>query len=312
MKEFLKTNTITYNLMSFTGFKAMYIFSLLVDSPKSYQEIQEHFLKHEYIRENISKDAIRVYFNSLKEFGCNIEKQQIDGISKFVIDRHPFELKITDTQIKSLIKIYKAISQSVTIEELIALQKFIEKIAKFINDEKLKNKLQFASPLKNIKIKIIEDLYYYAKNNTEITILYNSPQSGTKEIILLVDKLEIKNNKLYVYGISSQHKSYSSFLVERINEIKYVNTEKKTFEIPKITVRYQYTQKDNIELELLDCEKIISKNGNVYLVELESKSKFDIIQRILSHTNKCKVLYPENIKTDVISELKKMKEGYLD
>ena len=70
MKEFLKTNTITYNLISFTGFKALIIFSLLLESPKSYDEIIDYFANHDYIKETISIDTIRVYLNSLKRIGC--------------------------------------------------------------------------------------------------------------------------------------------------------------------------------------------------------------------------------------------------
>ena len=39
MKEFLKNNTVTYNLMSFTGFKSILLFSLLTTGPKSYEDI---------------------------------------------------------------------------------------------------------------------------------------------------------------------------------------------------------------------------------------------------------------------------------
>ena len=46
MKEFLKTNTVTYNLMSFTGFKSILIFSLLLEGPKSYSELQEILKNH--------------------------------------------------------------------------------------------------------------------------------------------------------------------------------------------------------------------------------------------------------------------------
>ena len=73
MKEFLKTNTITYNLMSFTAFKSILLFSLLVDGPKSYEEIQEYMANHEYLHEKISIDTLRIYFNSLREIGCKME-----------------------------------------------------------------------------------------------------------------------------------------------------------------------------------------------------------------------------------------------
>ena len=40
MKEFVKTQKVTYNLMSFTGFKALLIFDMLTEGPKSFDEIQ--------------------------------------------------------------------------------------------------------------------------------------------------------------------------------------------------------------------------------------------------------------------------------
>lgn len=43
MKEFKKSNIVTYNLMSFTGFKSLMLFALLLESPKSYKEICEFF-----------------------------------------------------------------------------------------------------------------------------------------------------------------------------------------------------------------------------------------------------------------------------
>ena len=117
MKEFLKTNTITYNLISFTGFKALIIFSLLLESPKSYDEIIDYFANHDYIKETISIDTIRVYLNSLKRIGCVITKTKRCEGSKYVLVSHPFELTIAPEQIKSISKIYKTISRTIDIDE---------------------------------------------------------------------------------------------------------------------------------------------------------------------------------------------------
>ena len=106
MKEFLKTNTVTHNLMSFTGFKSILIFTLLSEGPKTYAQLQEALRNHEYLKENVSVDTLRVYFNSLKEIGCDIQKTTKKGVTTFSIASHPFELKIDDKQAKSIIKIY--------------------------------------------------------------------------------------------------------------------------------------------------------------------------------------------------------------
>ena len=106
MKQFMKTNRITHNLMSFTGFKSIYIFSLLLEGPKSYKQLQKAIEEHEYLKETISIDAIRIYINSLKKIGCNIESVKKNRENFYYISSHPFELKISDEQAKSILKIY--------------------------------------------------------------------------------------------------------------------------------------------------------------------------------------------------------------
>src|SRR5574344_457304 len=128
MKEFMKTNTITHNLMSFTGFKSILIFSLLLDGPKSYDDLKKSIQNHIYLNETISIDALRIYINSLREIGCKISRTSKNGITRYSIDSHPFELKITDEQTKSIIKVYKAISNSIDLSDLMAFQSFFEKI----------------------------------------------------------------------------------------------------------------------------------------------------------------------------------------
>ena len=75
MKEFLQTDKVTYNLMSFTAFKAMLIFSILMDGPKTYEEIKEIFLSQKYLNETLSIDTLRVYINSLERMGCEIVRR---------------------------------------------------------------------------------------------------------------------------------------------------------------------------------------------------------------------------------------------
>lgn len=312
MKEFLKSNTVTHNLMSFTGFKSIFIFTLLAEGPKTYKQLQEAFQNHEYLRENISIDTLRIYLNSLKDIGCNIEKVTKKGVTTYSLVAHPFELNIDDKQAKSIIKIYKAISKSIEVSDLISLQSFFEKMAEYVSNAELKKDLQCISPLNGIDSKLISDLIYYAQYNAEITVLYSSKNSNRdKEITIIVDKLAIENAKVYIYGINSDRMNYSSFLVNCIRQVNHVNFGAKTLQLPDIKVVYEYFKETNETLELLNNEKILEETENKYLIELTSKSKFEIMQRILSHSYKCKVLTPSGIRSEVIQTLKKMKEGYI-
>jgi len=312
MKQFYETNKITHNLLSLTGFKAIIIFKLLVDSPKSYKEIQQYISEYEYLHEKVSVDSLRMYFNTLKSFGCNIKRVSIDGVYKYSIDSHPFQLTFDDKQVKSIIKVYKTICQSIDVNDLIALQSFFNSISEYITNEKLKTKLNNISPISNLDINLIQQLITYTNNNTEITIYYNSEISGKKNITVLTDRINIENGKLYIYGVSSEYKNYSKFLVSKIIKIVSVNMASKTLENPEITIGYEYTKEPYDEFELLKNEKLISESNNKMIIEMTSRSKFELMQRVMFLSKKCKVLYPEDFKTYIVTTLKKMKEEYIE
>ena len=312
MKHFLKENKVTYNLMAFTGFKSILIFTALIESPKSYDDLKEILQNHPYLHETVSVDTLRIYLNSLREFGCNIIKTKENGILKFHIEKHPFMLRFTDEQIKSLIKIYKAISKDIDVEELMALMRFFNKISEYVENDELKEKLRNISPLNNINSDMIYELMKYANNNNEIVVYYNSGNSGRKNITILADKLYITNGKLYLSGFNSEHQAYSSFLVSRIIKIASVNFGEKVLNVPEITVGYKYCRESGDKTELVEGEKLIKTEGNTDYIEYTSKNKFEITQRILSLSSGCTVLYPEDFKMHIIRTLKKMKEVYFE
>jgi len=313
MKRFMETNTVTHNLMSFSGFKAMLIFSMLVKSPKTYNEIKLALENNEYLKETVSTDTVRIYMNSLKHAGCNIKKIHDGRIVKYYIDSHPFELKITDAQVKSIIKVYKAISKSIEISDFLVLNEFFEKILPYILNEDLKSKLRSISPINNIDVQLIRALMNYVKNNTEITVLYNAKSSGKKkEIDIVADKMNILNGKLYLGGYNSEYQNYSEFLVSNIIKIVSVNLHSPKLISPEFCVRYEYFKDKNEQLQLLETETIIEETESKIILEIKSRNKFIIMQRILSHASKCRVLSPENYKEEIISLLKSMKEGYIE
>lgn len=309
----METNIVTHNLMSFSGFKAMLIFSMLVQEPKTYLEIKQAIEENEYLKETVSIDTIRIYMNSLKQVGCNIKKIHQGKTVKYYIDSHPFELKITDEQVDSIIKVYNAIAKSIEISDFLVLNDFFNKISYYIKNEDLKTKLRNLSPISNIKYDLIIELMNYAKNNTEITILYNAKNSGKrKQIDIIADKMSIVNGKLYLAGYNSEYRNYSEFLVSNIIKILSVNIQSPKLISPEFVVQYEYFKENNDTFQLLENENIIEENDYHLIVEIQSRNKFIIMQRILSLSNKCRVISPQNYKEEIISILKSMKEGYIE
>lgn len=312
MKEFMKNKTVTYNLMSFTGFKSLVVFSLLLESPKSYDEINTYFKKHEYIKEPISIDTLRVYLTSLRMVGCEIVRTRKTEGSKYKLVSHPFELEITDEQIKSLIKVYKTVSKNIELHELIMLEKFLRKISDLIKNPDLSEALNRVSLFCGIDPNLVEKLIRHCNNKDQITFLYNSPRSGEKSIEIITDKVALNNNKFYLYGTGLEYNQYGYFPISRIKAVLNVKIFKTDVtNIENFTVGYELRANPN-EIKLTDEEKLVEIKDGKLLIENTTSNPFIVKQRILSFGYACKVLYPENFKKDIISTLKEMREGYND
>ena len=308
----MKNKTVTYNLMSFTGFKSVVVFSLLLESPKSYDEINTYFKKHEYIKEPISIDTLRVYLTSLRMVGCEIVRTRKTEGSKYKLVSHPFELEITDEQIKSLIKVYKTVSKNIELHELIMLEKFLRKISDLIKNPDLSEALNRVSLFCGIDPNLVEKLIRHCNNKDQITFLYNSPRSGEKSIEIITDKVALNNNKFYLYGTGLEYNQYGYFPISRIKAVLNVKIFKTDVtNIENFTVGYELRANPN-EIKLTDEEKLVEIKDGKLLIENTTSNPFIVKQRILSFGYACKVLYPENFKKDIISTLKEMREGYND
>ncbi len=310
MKEFKKSNTITYNLMSFTAFKSLMLFTLLLESPKSYHEICEFFKNHEYIKEEISIDTFRVYITSLKRSGCEIVRTSSKEGSKYKIISHPFEFKISREQIKSILKIYRIITETVDLKDLFVFEKFARNLAVRTKNDELAAAVDKISLFKGIDFLLLEELFKYADNKRQIRFLYNSPKGKKIEVELVIDKLDILNNKIYLFGTNINYKEYSYFKVSRI--LKIINVSLNTIDFGKVTpFKVKYELKSLApEFKLSNDEKILAIRDDSIIVEMEALNKFILKQKIMSYGNYCTVLEPADFREDIISTLKRMREEY--
>ncbi len=309
MKEFIKNKKVTYNLMSFTGFKALILFSSLAESPKSYKEICEIFYNHPYLREKISIDTVRVYINSLKSIGCVVKRVRgEDKVSRYTILAHPFELKITDEQKQSILKLFKNIVKNIEIDDLIALEEFFEKIGVYIKNDDFVNEVKNISLIKGIDKELLKDLLDCCDKKQQIVINYESPSSGNKDIELIADKISITNGKIYLYGTGFEYMQYGSFLVSRINKINEIKLNADTkLKLNEIKVKYEVFQ-SNIEPK--ENERIIEQTDEKTVIEVSTSNIFMLKQKLLEYGPLCRIIEPDEFKNEFIAILKDMKAGY--
>ena len=199
MKEFLKTNNVTYNLISYTGFKSLLLFSLLRNEAKTYDEMKEFFRNNEYLKEELSEDTLRVYLTSLKRVGCTISRKSTPCGSKFKIVSHPYEFKVAENQIKAIAKIYRILVETANVSDILYFDNFILKIAEQIESAELKEAILNVSIFKNTNKKLLNSLIECSNKKYQVKLLYDSPKSGLKEISMITDFLKVEKNNVYLY-----------------------------------------------------------------------------------------------------------------
>ncbi|MBO6087711.1 WYL domain-containing protein [bacterium] len=311
MKQFVKTQKITYNLMSFTGFKALLIFSLLTEGPKSFDEIANVIDNHPYLHEKMSTDTIRVYMNSLKRIGCIVKRVKGDDkISRYMITGHPFELKFNSEQLQSAIKVYKSLVQNMDIHDLLYMDNLFEKIGRYIKNEDFIAKIRKISMLNGIDKNLLTELIDCCEKNLQIVISYNSPNSGIKDIELVAEKTDIANGKIYLYGYGFEYNQEGMFPINRIKSIKEIKLTKNDTKSPKeIKVIYEI-KTDIIPYEPDENEKVINKTDKKMTIEQTTTNTFLLKQKLLELGPVCTILEPESFKNEFVKTLNDMKAGY--
>lgn len=307
MQEFLTNNTVNCNLMSLTGYRTLVLLKMLLESPKSNNEINSYFFNDQYIKEKFSNDTLRIYINSLREIGCDITRANKSNKNKYELLSHPFDFEITKQQFKAVSKLYKNIYDKLDFSDVIKLDNLFAKIADEIGDEKMRESILNISMLKGIDKNVLNELIMHCKNKNQITFLHKSPKSGLKEIEVIADKLLFKSDKLYLFGCSITHDEYSFYRVDRIQKVSTIKINKDSKKPTELKVIYEIY---DMNYSLSETEKLIHKTNSKMLIEVCSNNKFSLMQRFLHSAKDCKILSPESFKAEFLKKLKSMKESY--
>ena len=311
MREFIKNKKVTYNLISFTGFKALLLFSLLVDGPKTYIQIADKFRNHPYLKESIAPDTVRVYINSMRKIGCEILSERDGKTYYYRLVYSPYMLDINENQVKGLIKVYKLLSSTTSIEELLDLHEFLLKLKDYVKDESVLEKINNASIIKGVNIDILKQLIKLVKQKEQIIFTYASTNTTTKDIDMLLEDFVIKNNKIYIKGLSKNYDNKLLLLVNRVKKIKEVKKVKDiTSDMTNVMkIRYEYFGDIN-DFDLNNDERIIEKLTDRIVVEIDCENEFFARQRILSFADKARVISPESYRKQFIKCLQEMEKEY--
>jgi len=302
---------VSYNAIFYSAFKALVVFELLMESPKTFKQIYEALSKISYIKSNISKDTLRVYINSFRQAGCNVERILTKGNHReyaFFIPDNPFRPCISEKQTDCFFDIYDILMYNLPFKDFLQTELLVQKLDEELKSPYFHEVFEVHSILKEHNWALITELEECCQAKSLITVLYKSPNSGKKEIKIHTNKMFFQSYKLYLKGFGLEYKEETIFPVERILEIRDV-TDGRDIKIPENSFDIIFELYDS-SIPLLENEKTLEEANGIKRVSHRTTNKILSIQRFLQLSNKCKLLEPKNFVNDFVDILKSAKEAY--
>ena len=294
--------------VSMTGARALILLIAILKEPKNFEEILQYLRDCGISEKDMSIDTIRIDINTLKAIGCEITKATKRNNNKYGLISHPFRITTTATEIKALKTIYDKIIKTASPSKILELHKLLEKIAELSKDN-MREEILGISILKGNNINIVEDLVKNERKHNKVTITYRPPYE--KEDLtydICVEKLGIRNGKLYVYCYNHTIKKRTFLNVSRITAIADSMFDKDSIYGLDMVVRFKLTSYNDYSLD--DNEIVTEKTDDYIIVEGSYYNDFIAMQRLLSFGKDCTVLEPDEIKKLVIGKLLEMRALY--
>lgn len=297
--------------ISLTGARAIALIGLLIEEPRSLEEIKQAFIEYKLMEESGSYDVIRIDINTLRTMGCEITRADSKTDGKYVLTRHPYELKFKKDEINIVKRIYRKLKEEFDIKTLLEYDKLFKKLANYIGDQEIKDQVLGISILSSKNTDMIYQLLDDCKEKKILELVYKSPNSNnasTKKVAL--NELVYKNDKLYLYAYDLNKQEAVTLNIDRILEIlsREDDKEGRTGDFKPITIKFRL--KDFGVNGLEDCESIIEIDKDEYIILGNYHNEFVAMQRILSFGSNCTILSPDKFKNQLIETLKSMKEAY--
>lgn len=295
--------------ISLTGMRSLILLGLLIAAPRSLEEIKQAFLYYKVIDDTTSDDILRIDLNTLKAIGCEIPRCSPKTGYKYVLEQHPFSLKLTEEDIKILKRVYNGLKSQIDLKALIKLDSFFKKISEFIFEEKIKEALLGISILKRYNISIVEEILEDCRQNSVLTIIYRKRgESKESQKEIQVNKLANENNKIYLYGYDLDAQRNTVLEFKGIKAILSRRISNKTYSENPYKIKYKLKNINNYNLT--DQEHVIETTETDLIIEGVFYNKFWATQRVLYFGNNCTVLEPIEFRAEIINKLKEMRKRY--
>ncbi len=298
---------------SLTGFRILFVLDVLFKKPMSKNELLEELALNSDFRRKVTKETLRLDISTLKSAGFKIENTGKSGGYKYKIKRSPIKFKLTKYELKTLISTRDAILKLASWEYIIKLYGFFQKISEFIEDETQKNELMHFGYFVNVDFEILKTLNALVKRKKSVLLLYKSPLTGKKEILITLKEIKYSDMKLYITGTSPDYPNIMVLRVDNILKIlKILSCENYPAKIQNTPQKMIYKIKTDTRtyFEPLKTEKIIKKNKTCITIENKYENEFMALQRLLNQGENLLDIKNTKMKEKYLETLKNMQKIY--
>ncbi|MDD3150875.1 MAG: WYL domain-containing protein [Candidatus Gastranaerophilales bacterium] len=304
-----------FDNISLTGFRCAKIFNLLLKTPCTYEEINQFLKTKANGLDDISKDSVTLYINTLRAIGCEIKRPSSKNNYKYVLIDHPFKLSLSSVFLQEFLNIRKHLSLCNNWNFIIDNDNFILKFIEIFDKETILRWNKMIKPKTSYfytkeEIEKIKLLNKYCAKKRRVGLIYISPEKGEKQMEIIARKIICENNTIYLSCLNKETDKILHLRIDRIKDIKTVSIASQEKKVVPIIVKYKLTGTSAYLFEPENAEKIIKKNTNEIIIETKVYNEFNFIQKVLNYGNNCTLISPEHMKEQVLSKLNRILKSY--
>lgn len=304
------------SFISKTGYRALFLLLKLLESPKTRSEILECFKLDPVINSELTKDTVTNTINTLRKSGCVISRPNQRTNNKYVLTYHPFLPTLNEEQVNAINSIRQSVVESGDWALLISLNNFCFKLSKLVSDVSLKNILLYSHPMRNINMKLFDELLNCCNERKKVCIKYFSSSNGEEYFVFIPELITLEFGNIYVWGYSEKYNEYSYIRVDKIrglgvSNFSDVNKNSSDYDIESFDVEFVLQGLSALLYEE-NNEDIFVENidNNSIRVKTSVNNKFSFYQKILSFGKDCKIISPDYAQKELLSFIQDMKKRY--
>lgn len=311
------------NSFNQTAYRIFKLLLWLAQEPLTLEEINRRFSTEETVLKSLSQDTLWLYINTLKCLGCKISRPSPKNNYHYELMSHPFTYMLSPTDRVTLREAHTCIDDSLDNWDILHFNYWLRDVFQHAsNPDREELAQQFFTEIRMMERvpseTTLQDLELFCRNQTLMDLTYASPLQGSRQFIILPEKVFQHQATLYLLGYTPDREQSVMLRADRILSFQAADDiemhrllSQKRENKPVYTLRMLYcTPGQYVSLAEKETIRPDPDHPEHLLVQLQTDNEFLLIQKLLSSTGTFQVLAPDSLKSALCTMLEKMRRQY--